>query len=231
VNGRSRVLVVEDEESLAAALQRGLEAEGLCVELAADGVTGFERAASGDFDVIVLDLMLPGLSGFRVCERLRTSQIDTPVLVLTAKQGEWDESEALDIGADDFLRKPFSFVVLVSRLRALLRRRSRDGGETAVVEASDLALDRVQRRCWRAGVEIELTPREFALLEHLVREAGRTVSKRQLLDDVWDFAFEDDSNIVEVYVGYLRRKIDAPFGRNSIRTVRGVGYRLEGDGN
>src|SRR5207253_2320207 len=161
-NGRSRVLVVEDEESLAVTLGTGLEAEGLSVEVAADGITGFERAASGDFDVIVLDLMLPGLNGFRLCERLRESQIRTPVLVLTAKQGEWDESEALDTGADDFLRKPFSFVVLVARLRALLRRVPT--GCTTTIAVSDLTIDVAQRRCWRAGEEIELTPREFALL-------------------------------------------------------------------
>ncbi len=227
MNARPRVLVVEDEASLADALRNGLEAEGFSIELARDGVTGLERGLAGDFDVIVLDLMLPGLNGFRVCARLRESQTDTPVLVLTAKQGEWDESEALDIGADDYLRKPFSFVVLVARLRALLRRGAQSAA--APIEVGDLTLDLSQRRCWRAGEEIDLTPREFALLEHLARHAGQTVSKRELLDAVWDFAFEDDSNIVEVYIGYLRRKIDAPFGRDTIRTARGVGYRLEPD--
>jgi two-component system OmpR family response regulator len=229
VNALPRVLVVEDEESLVASLRSGLESEGFTVEAATDGTTGLALAQSGRFDVIVLDLMLPGVNGLRVCKHLRESDTTTPVLVLTAKQGEWDESETLDIGADDYLRKPFSFDVLVARLRALVRRAAR--AEEIVVEVGDLKVDVGQRRCWRAGTEIELTPREFALLEYLARRAAQTVRKRELLDEVWDFAFEDDSNIVEVYVGYLRRKIDVPFGRETLRTVRGVGYRLEpGDG-
>ena len=225
MNAAPRVLVVEDEESLVASLRSGLESEGFTVEAATDGMTGLALAQSGRFDVIVLDLMLPGMNGIRVCEHLRASDATTPVLVLTAKQGEWDESETLDIGADDYLRKPFSFAVLVSRLRALVRRAERV--DEIVIEAGDLKVDVGQQRCWRAGTEIALTPREFALLEHLARRAAQTVRKRELLDEVWDFAFEDDSNIVEVYVGYLRRKIDAPFGRDTLRTVRGVGYRLE----
>jgi DNA-binding response OmpR family regulator len=225
VDASPSVLVIEDEESLVAALTTGLEAEGFAVESATDGVAGLELAQSGRFDVIVLDLMLPGLNGIRVCKQLRESDPATPVLVLTAKQGEWDESETLDIGADDYLRKPFSFAVLVSRLRALHRRVAL--GDKIVIEVADLTIDLGQRRCWRAGTEIELTPREFALLEYLARRAGQTVRKRELLDEVWDFAFDDDSNIVEVYIGYLRRKIDAPFDRDSVRTVRGVGYRLD----
>jgi DNA-binding response OmpR family regulator len=220
-----RVLLIEDEAPLAAALRTGLEAEGFAVEIAGDGTTGLELALEGRFDVLVLDLMLPQLNGFHVCARLREQGISTPVLVLTAKQGEYDESEALDTGADDYLRKPFSFVVLASRLRALLRRGAHGAAE--LIEVGDLVLDTRQRRCRRGAVDVDLTPREFALVEYLARRAGQTVRKRELLDEVWDFAFEDESNIVEVYVGYLRRKLDTPFGRDSIKTVRGVGYRLE----
>jgi DNA-binding response OmpR family regulator len=220
----ARVLLVEDEEALVQALATGLGAEHFAVDHAADGITGLERATTEDFDVVVLDLMLPGLSGVRVCERLRAEKPALPILVLTAKQGEWDESEALDMGADDFLRKPFSYAVLVARLRALLRRTARSGPKLV---AGDLTLDVEQRRCRRGEHEIELTPREFALLECLVRSGGETVPKRRLLDEVWDFALDDSSNIVEVYIGYLRRKIDAPFGCSSIRTVRGVGYRVD----
>jgi DNA-binding response OmpR family regulator len=225
VNAVPRVLVVEDEEALAAALKSGLEAEGFAVEIATDGVAGLACARSGDFDVVVLDLMLPGLNGVRLCQRLRETDPKVPVLVLTAKQGEWDESETLDVGADDYLRKPFSFAVLVSRLRALLRRATHT--ESELIEVGGLTLNVSERRCWRDGVEIALTPREFALLEALARAAGRTVTKRELLDEVWDFALDDASNIVEVYIGYLRRKIDIPFGRDTIHTVRGVGYRLQ----
>jgi two-component system OmpR family response regulator len=225
MNAVPRVLVVEDEEPLADALRTGLAAEGFSVEVASDGVSGLAFATSGEFDVVVLDLMLPGMNGVRVCKRIRESETTIPILVLTAKQGEWDESETLDIGADDFLRKPFSFAVLVSRIRALLRRAAQSGYE--VIEVGDLVLKVSQRRCWRNGQEIELTPREFALLERLARSAGQTVPKRQLLDEVWDFALDDSSNIVEVYVGYLRRKVDVPFERDTIRTVRGVGYRLD----
>jgi DNA-binding response OmpR family regulator len=225
VDEAARVLLIEDEEALVQALATGLAAEDFSVEHASDGIAGLERATTEDFDVVVLDLMLPGLSGVRVCERLRAVKPDLPILVLTAKQGEWDESEALDMGADDFLRKPFSYAVLVARLRALLRRAARPG--TNLLVAGELTLDLEQRRCRRGEHEVELTPREFALLECLVRSHGQTVSKRRLLDEVWDFALDDSSNILEVYVGYLRRKIDAPFGCSSIRTVRGVGYRLE----
>jgi len=225
VHAVPRVLVVEDEDSLAGALSTGLEAEGFRVDLASDGVSGLKLAMSGVFDIVVLDLMLPGLNGVHVCGRLRESGSTVPILVLTAKQGEWDESETLDIGADDYLRKPFVFAVLVSRIRALLRRAA--GPDTEVIEVDDLVLDVVERRCWREGREVDLTPREFALLERLARSVDQTVPKRQLLDEVWDFALDDASNIVEVYVGYLRRKVDVPFGRDTIRTIRGVGYRLE----
>jgi len=219
------VLVVEDEEPLARALRDGLTGEGFAVELAFTGGQGLAVAQTGQFDVIVLDLMLPEVNGFRFCAQLRENGDPTPILVLTAKHGELDETEALDTGADDFLSKPFSFAVLVARLRALLRRRARQ--HPPVLTAGDLVLDAARHRCWRGAVEITLTPREFALLEFLLRRAGETLSKREVLDEVWDFAFDGESNIVEVYVGYLRRKIDLPFGRDTVETVRGVGYRLD----
>jgi two-component system OmpR family response regulator len=224
-DGRPRVLVVEDDEPLAAAVSEGLTAAGFDVQVAFDGADGLALAQQRRFDLIVLDLLLPKINGFRFCDLLRRGGDWTPVLVLTAKQGELDETEALETGADDFLTKPFSFPVLVARLRSLLRRRRRERPATLV--AGDLVLDTTKHRCWRGETEIELTPREFALLEYLLRRPGEAVRKRDILDDVWDWAFDDDSNIVEVYVGYLRRKVDGPFGREMIGTVRGVGYRLD----
>jgi two-component system, OmpR family, response regulator len=226
VDPAARVLVVEDEESVADALADGLSARGFAVDVARDGADGLALARGERFDLIVLDLRLPRLNGFRFCKLLREGGDWTPVLVLTAMQGELDETAALEIGADDFLKKPFSFLVLVARLKSLLRRR-RPVERPAVLCAGDLVLDPVEHRCWRGRSEIELTPREFALLHCLMRRRGAVASKRDILDDVWDWAFDGESNIVEVYVGYLRRKVDAPFGRGAIRTVRGLGYRLD----
>ncbi|MFD7643031.1 response regulator transcription factor [Kitasatospora sp. NPDC059795] len=223
-----RVLVVEDERRLAAALQRGLRAEGFAVDIAHDGEDGLWLATEHDYDVIVLDIMLPRLNGYRICARLRAAGDDTPILMLTAKDGELDEAEALDTGADDFLSKPFSYVVLVARLRALVRRTGRRLPQT--LEFGDLAIDPARRICTREGGEVRLTTREFAVLECLARAAGGVVSKREILENVWDSAYDGDPNIVEVHISALRRKIDAPFGRSAVGTVRGAGYRLAVDG-
>ncbi|MER6007579.1 response regulator transcription factor [Nonomuraea angiospora] len=222
-----RVLVVEDERRMAAALQRGLQAEGFAVDLAHDGEEGLHAARQGDYDIVVLDIMLPRLSGYNVCKQLRAEENWVPILMLSAKDGEYDMADGLDLGADDYLTKPFSYVVLVARLRALLRRDA--GRRPSVLVAGDLSLDPARRRVERDGSSIELTPREFALLEYLIRRRDEVVSKAEILEHVWD-TFDTDPNVVEVYVGYLRRKIDAPFGRNALQTVRGAGYRLAGDG-
>ncbi len=219
-----RVLVVEDEVALAEGIARGLTTEGFDVTITHDGRDGFEKARDGHFDLIVLDIMLPSMNGYKVCRSLRDSDVWTPILMLTAKDGEYDEAEALDTGADDFLSKPFSFVVLVARLRALARRRTDHNLQP--LELGDLVLDVVARTCRRGDAEIPLSPREFALLEALLRSRGEVVSKQDLLDRVWGEDFEGDPNVVEVYVGYLRRKIDRPFGLADLETVRGEGYRL-----
>jgi DNA-binding response OmpR family regulator len=223
-----KVLVVEDEVRLAQALRRGLQAEGFTVDLAHDGEDGLHLALEGDYAAVVLDVMLPRLSGYRVCQRLRAAQNWVPVLMLSAKDGEYDEADGLDIGADDYLTKPFSYVVLVARLRALLRRGAPD--RPAVLAAGDLTLDPATHAVHRDQAEISLTPREFALLEFLMRRRGEVVAKTQILSNVWDSNYSGDPNVVEVYVGYLRRKVDVPFGRRALETVRGVGYRLAADG-
>jgi two-component system OmpR family response regulator len=219
-----RVLVVEDEKKLAASIRRGLEADGFAVDVALTGDDGLWMAREHDYDAVVLDIMLPGMNGYKVCETLREEGNWTPILILTAKDGDLDEAEALDTGADDFLRKPFSHVVLVARLRALLRRGAKE--RPVELRVDDLVVDPNQRRCWRGDTEIELTAREFSVLEYLTRNAGSVVSKQEILDHVWDYDFEGDPNIVEVYVRHLRRKIDEPFDRSSIHTARGAGYRL-----
>jgi two-component system OmpR family response regulator len=215
-----RLLVVDDEVRLAAALQRGLTAEGFAVDLAHDGPTALAMARAGSYDVVVLDIMLPGLSGYRVVEALRKDGNDVPVLLLSAKDGEHDQADGLDLGADDYLTKPFSFVVLVARLRALLRR----GGATApaVLAVGDLRLDPGRREVHSGREQVALTAREFGLLEYLMRRAGQVVTKTELLDHVWDAPMDVDPNVVEVYVGYLRRKL----GAAAVQTVRGVGYRV-----
>jgi DNA-binding response OmpR family regulator len=220
-----RVLVVEDERRMAAGLRKGLEAEGFSVDVALTGTDGLWAAREAPYDAIVLDIMLPGMNGYKICEALRKERIWTPILMLTAKDGEWDEVEALDTGADDYLTKPFSYAVLLARLRALLRRGARE--RPAVLEAGDLRLDPAARRAWRGEVELPLTPRELALMEFLLRRRGDVVSKREILQHVWDNDFEGDPNIVEVYVRRLRNKLDRPFHRDSIQTIRGAGYRLE----
>ena len=219
-----RLLVVEDEARLAAALAEGLRAETFDVDVVHDGGDGLWRAREGRYDAIVLDLLLPTVNGWEVCETLRRERNWTPILMLTAKDGEYDEAEALDAGADDFLSKPFSFMVLVARLRALIRRGAHE--RPAVLEVADLRLDPATRSCSRGGREISLTRREFSLLEALMRRAGEVAPKQELLDHVWGLDFVGDKNVVEVYVRYLRRKIDEPFRRPLLETVRGVGYRL-----
>jgi two-component system, OmpR family, response regulator len=222
-----RVLLVEDEVVLADAITRGLGAEGFEVEAVHNGLEGLQRAREHRYAAVILDIMLPGMNGFQICRTLREEGVWTPILMLTAKDGEWDEAEALDTGADDFLSKPFSFVVLVARLRALRRRGA--GPRPAVLHVGDLSLDPAARECHRGEVPITLTAREFALLEHLMHHHDSVVSKATLLDEVWGAESDGDPNLVEVFVGYLRRKIDAPFERHSLVTIRGAGYRIVDD--
>jgi len=226
-----RVLVVEDEVSLAETIRDGLAREGFTVDLTHDGVEGLWTATEtphGAYDAIVLDIMLPRLSGYEVCRQLRGRGVWTPILMLTAKDGEYDQADALDLGADDYLIKPFSFVVLIAHLRALIRRGA--PARPAVLRAGDLTLDPAERRVLRGDIPVPVTPREFALLEFLLRHRGLAVTKTAIIENVWDAHFDGDPNIVEVYVGYLRKKIDHPFGRAAIETVRGAGYRLAADG-
>jgi two-component system, OmpR family, response regulator len=223
-----RILVVEDERALAEGLRKGLEAEGFATDVTYDGIDGLHMAREHPYDAIVLDIMLPGLNGYRVCAELRGAGVWTPILMLTAKDGEYDEAEALDTGADDYVTKPFSYVALVARIRALIRR---GGAERPpVLEAGDLRFDPGPRRAWRGEVEVSLTAREASLLEFLLRRSGEVVSKTEILDHVWDDRFDGDLNIVEVYVRHLRNKLDRPFGRQAIETLRGAGYRLAPDG-
>jgi len=223
-----RILVVEDEVRLADGIRRGLEAEGFAVDVAANGTDGLWMAREHEYAVILLDIMLPGISGYRICETLRAEKDWTPIIMLTAKDGEWDQVEALDTGADDYLTKPFSFAILLARIRALVRRGS--GARPTVLEAGDLTLDPASREVRRGGTPIELTTREFAVLQYLMRHRGEVVSKHDVVEGVWDYDFEGDHNIVEVYVRHLRNKVDRPFGRDAIETLRGAGYRLAADG-
>jgi two-component system OmpR family response regulator len=223
-----RVLVVEDEKRLAAGLRNGLEAEGFAVDVALDGTDGLWMATENTYDTIVLDILMPGLNGFKVCEALREAGDWTPILMLTAKDGEHDEAEALDTGADDYLTKPFSYIVLLAHVRALIRRGKAE--RPAMLELDDLRLDPATRMAWRGDQAVDLTPREMSLLEYLMRSQEVVVSKRDILEHVWDYDFEGDPNIVEVYIRHLRNKLDRPFDRDTIRTVRGSGYALVSTG-
>jgi DNA-binding response OmpR family regulator len=223
-----RVLMVEDEVRLAETVSRGLTAEGFVVDVVHDGGEGLMAAKARDYEVVILDIMLPTLNGYDICRALRRAGVWTPVLMLTAKDGEYDQVDAFDLGADDYLTKPFSFMVLVARLRALVRRGAPE--RPTVLVAGDLTLDPVTREVRRGDTDINLTPREFGLLQFLMRHPGRVLSKSEILESVWDLNYDGDENVVEVYVGYLRRKVDQPFGRRAIRTERGAGYRLSGSG-
>jgi DNA-binding response OmpR family regulator len=223
-----RALVVEDEVGLAETLRRGLSADGFAVQVVHNGEDAIWAASENAFDVMVLDIMLPKVNGYEVVERLRAAGNWTPILMLTAKDGDYDQTDAFDLGADDYLTKPFSFIVLTARLRALIRRGAPE--RPVVLAAGDLTLDPARRRVERGDTLLSLTPREFALLEYLFQHAGDVVTKSQILDAVWDPAFDGEPNIIEVYIRYLRRKIDLPFGRGAIQTVRGMGYRLDPDG-
>lgn len=219
-----RVLIVEDDQKLVSYLKKSLEAEGLSVDVAFDGNVALDKALAQSYDVITLDIMLPELNGYRVCQNLRSSGVPTPILMLTAKDGEYDEADALDVGADDFLRKPFSMVVLLARIRALARRGGAVAGKVLCV--GDLRLDMASKRVERGGSRIELTPREYALLEYLMLRRGIALTKAQLLEHVWGARFMGSENVVEVYIGYLRKKLDGSGRTSLIETVRGVGYRM-----
>jgi two-component system OmpR family response regulator len=223
-----RVLVVEDQVKMARLLRRGLESEAIAVDVAGGGEDALWMAGSTDYDAIVLDVMLPGIDGFETCSRLRKEGVWAPVLMLTARDAVEDRVAGLDGGADDYLTKPFSYSELFARLRALVRRGS--GERPTVLEAGDLRMDPARRRVWRGEAEISLSAKEFAMLETFMRRPGDVLSRYQLLEHVWDYGYENRSNVVNVYINYLRGKIDAPFGTDSIETVRGVGYRLREGG-
>jgi two-component system OmpR family response regulator len=222
-----RILIVEDEVKLAALLRRGLTEEAHAADIAATGEDALWMARSIDYDAIVLDLMLPGVNGLEVCRRLRADGVWSPVLMLTARDALEDRIGGLDAGADDYLTKPFAFAELLARLRALARRGAPE--RPAVIDVGDLRLDPASLQVWRGGAEIELSPKEFALLETFMRRPGRVLSRFELLEHAWDYEYENRSNVVDVYVRYLRDKVDRPFGRESIETVRGAGYRLRTD--
>ncbi|MFI7483340.1 response regulator transcription factor [Kocuria sp. M1R5S2] len=222
-----RILLVEDETDLAETLRRGLTNEGFVVDVAHDGITGGWLARENPYDVVVLDLMLPGRNGYAVLEEMRAEENWVPVMMLTAKDGEYDQTDAFDLGADDYLTKPFSFPVLVARLRALIRRGAPE--RPVVLTAGSLELDPVRRTVTRRGQPLELTAKEYVILQFLLQNKEKVVSKAEIMDNAWDAAFEGSENIVEVYVGYLRRKIDVPFGLTTLQTVRGMGYRLVPD--
>jgi two-component system OmpR family response regulator len=216
--------VVEDEPRMATLLERGFREEGYSVDVAQNGTDGLWQATENEYDAVVLDLLIPGISGLDVCRRLRAAERWSPVLLLTARNGVADRVEGLDAGADDYLAKPFSFAELAARVRALIRGRS--GARPVVLQVGDLRLDPARHRAWRADVVLELSPKEMALLDLLMRHPGEVVTRTQILDHVWDFAYDGRSNVVDQYIAYLRKKVDHPFGRADIETVRGVGYRL-----
>ena len=223
-----RVLVVEDEIKMAALLRRGLSEEGLAVDVAGSGEDGLVRAEATEYDAIVLDVMLPGIDGFETCRRLREGGTWAPILMLTARDAVEDRIAGLDRGADDYLTKPFSLAELLARLRALFRRQPAE--RPAIIAVGDIRLDPAARHVWRADTEVELSAKEFSLLETFMRSPGQVLTRFQLLEHVWDYSYESRSNIVDVYVRYLREKIDRPFGVESLETVRGSGYRLREDG-
>jgi two-component system, OmpR family, response regulator len=219
-----RVLIVEDDAKMAGLIQRGLRDDGLAADVAGEGEAALWMAGATDYDAIVLDVLLPGIDGFEVCRRLRTDGVRSPVLMLTARDAVEDRVRGLDTGADDYLTKPFSLAELAARLRAIARRGPIE--RPPVLEAGGLRLDPATRRVWRGDAEIALSAREFALLETLMRHPGQVLDRLQLLDHAWDGEYENRSNVIDVYIRYLREKVDRPFGADSIETVRGVGYRL-----
>jgi len=223
-----RVLIVEDDTKLTSLLQRGLSRDGMAVDVAVKGEDALPRAQATEYDAIVLDVMLPGIDGFEVCRRLREAEVWAPVLMLTARDGVRDRVAGLDAGADDYLTKPFSYAELLARMRALFRRGPAQ--RPTELRVGDLRLDPATRRAWRGDAEIELSTKEFAVLETFMRRPGQVLSRFQLLEHAWDYEYENRSNVVDAYVGFLRRKVDKPFGVKSIETVRGAGYRLREDG-